>query len=271
MVWLTSGKIAQAADSFRRATALDEELVLQFPDDPRSIEQLTRRRLQAASWMDTVGLRTQAEQQRSELFAWYEKQAAGATRIKGPRHGLAVAYHDLARSLAALGHDREQQKALRGALKLEPDAPALLSDLAWSLALPPDAPPRESAEAIELARRAIAASPNDSADRGNHSPWHNCEQATCRSPQRRPGRQWNCNPTRATPRFNCSWRWSPGDSTTRRRRSIVTSGHSSGHRSNRTAGYRSAIGAPGGDRAPAWSVSGYRARTRRFDVITRLR
>ena len=164
MVHLTSRKIALATNSFRRATSLDEELAAQFPDDPRFIEQLTGRRLQVAAWLESFGWRPQAEQERRELLAWYDKQAAGASRPSAHAHGLAAAYHDMARSLARMSRTREQQEALRGGLKLEPNAPALLNDLAWSLALSPAAPPRESAEAIELAQRAIAANP---AERGS--------------------------------------------------------------------------------------------------------
>ena len=101
MVLLSSRKIAQAENSFRGATSLDEELVAQFPEDPRFVEQLTGRRLQVAAWLEGFGLRQQAEQQRRELLAWYEQQAAGASRSSAryrsghgvPRHGALARRH----------------------------------------------------------------------------------------------------------------------------------------------------------------------------------
>jgi len=158
---MTSGRIANADAPFQRATSLDEGLAADFPDNPTLLDHLTDRRLQIASWMDNLGLRAQADQKRRELFAFYERRAASAAGSPSLAHSSAAAYHHLARSLGTLGRPRDQQEALRRALDLEPNDPALENDLAWSLALPPDAPPRDSAEAIELAKRAVAAISTD--------------------------------------------------------------------------------------------------------------
>ncbi len=158
-----SGRLDAADASFRRATALGEGLASDFPDDPKHLEQLTDRRLQIASWMDSSGKRTQAERERRELLAFYEGLAAGAAGSPGRARTVAASYHHLAKKLGKWGWRREQQEALRRGLKLEPEAPDLLNGLAWALALRPDATPGEFAEAIELAKRVLAANPDERA------------------------------------------------------------------------------------------------------------
>jgi serine/threonine protein kinase len=160
---LFSGKSDTADTSFRRATAIGEGLASDFPDDPKRLEQLTDRRLQIASWMEMVGKQTEAERERRQLLACYEGLAAGAAGSPARARTMATSYHHLARALGTLGRRREQQEALRGGLKLEPEAPELLNGLAWSLALRPAAPPGESAEAVELAKRVVAANPKERA------------------------------------------------------------------------------------------------------------
>src|SRR5262249_17134844 len=56
---------------------------------------------------------------------------------------------------------REQEEALRQALKLQPGDPELLNNLAWSLALRPGQPPGQAAEAVELGKQAVAANPKE--------------------------------------------------------------------------------------------------------------
>jgi tetratricopeptide (TPR) repeat protein len=160
---MTAGKLGPAEESFRAATSTDEGLVSEFPDDPRRLEQLTDRRLQTAALLDAFGNRRQAEQERRQLLAFYEKVSADAAGSPGRVPIAAASYRRLARAFGDMGHRRERQDALRRALKLGPADPASLNDLARSLALPSDASPRESAEAVELAKLAVAANPKEGA------------------------------------------------------------------------------------------------------------
>jgi tetratricopeptide (TPR) repeat protein len=123
---------------------------------------LTDRRLQIAAWMETSGLREQAERERRQLLAFYQRLASAAAASPGRARTTAASYHHLAGAIGDVGRPREQQEALRRGLELEPESPALLNELAWSLSLPPDAP-HDSAEAIELAKRAVAANPKERA------------------------------------------------------------------------------------------------------------
>lgn len=117
--------------------------------------------MQFVNWMTMLGMRTQAERECRQLLEFYQRLAADATGSPGGARALAASYHNLSRTLGTLGWPREQREALRRGLELEPANTALLNDLARSLALRSDASPGEAAEAIELAKRALAANPKD--------------------------------------------------------------------------------------------------------------
>jgi serine/threonine protein kinase/tetratricopeptide (TPR) repeat protein len=163
IVLMGSRGMGAAEPSFRAATSVTEGLASDFAHDPTLLDQLTERRLQIAGWMETSGLRTQAERERRQLLAFYQRLAAGAAGSPSRARSTAASYHRLARALGDLGRPGEQQEVLRRGLDLEPQDPALLNDLAWSLTLRSDAPPSDSAEAIELAKRALAVNPKERA------------------------------------------------------------------------------------------------------------
>jgi serine/threonine protein kinase/Tfp pilus assembly protein PilF len=155
VVLLSSRGMVAAEPYFRRATSIDEELAADFPDNPDFLAQLTERRLQIAGWMETSGMPREAEQGRIGLLAFYEELASTAASPDRART-ITACYHRVSRALGDLGRAREQQEALRRGLKLDPQSPALLNELAWSLSLPRDTPPREADEAIALAKLALA-------------------------------------------------------------------------------------------------------------------
>jgi serine/threonine protein kinase len=155
--------VGEAQPAFRQATAIDEGLARDFPDDPAPLGQLTDHRVQIAAWMEASGMRTEAAQERRQLLEFYEERAAGASGSPARGRIMADSYHRLAVALGAQGRPREQREALRRGLAIEPDNPALLNGLAWSLTLRPDAPPGEAAEAVELAKKAVAADPKERA------------------------------------------------------------------------------------------------------------
>jgi len=158
---LSSRGMLEAEPFFRRATSIDEGLASDFPDDPEYLVQLTDRRLQIAGWMDASGLRTQAERELRQLVAFYDR-LANASASPARAHAMADSYYRLARVLGD-ARPTEQQEAFRQGLRLKPESPALLNGLAWSLSLSPAAPPRDSAEAVERAKRALAVDPKERA------------------------------------------------------------------------------------------------------------
>jgi tetratricopeptide (TPR) repeat protein len=155
--------VGAAQPAFRQATAIDEGLARDFPDDPAPLGQLTDHRLQIAAWMEASEMRTEADQERRQLLEFYEELAAGTSSSPGRARIMAASYYRLAVALGAQGRPREQQVALRRGLAIGPENPGLLNGLAWSLALRPEAPPGEAAESIELAKRAVAANPKERA------------------------------------------------------------------------------------------------------------
>jgi tetratricopeptide (TPR) repeat protein len=163
LILLTTRGIAAAEPSLHRAISIDEGLAADFPDYSGYLVQLTNRRLQIADWMDSARLVVQAEQERRQLFAFYEKLASTANGLPGRARIMADSYAHLSRALGDRGRLGEQQEALRRGLRLQPGSAALLNDLAWSLSLRPDPAPRESAEAIELAKQATASNPKEPA------------------------------------------------------------------------------------------------------------
>ena len=156
-----TGRMDSAEAPFHQATSTGQGLVSEFPDDPGHLEKLTNRWLQIAAWMDTFGQRTEAERERRQLFAFYERLASDAAGSPGRVQTAVASYRRLARLLGDMEQRPYEQEALRRGLKLVPEDPALLNALAWSLALRPNASPGESAEAIELATRAVAANPQE--------------------------------------------------------------------------------------------------------------
>jgi serine/threonine protein kinase len=155
-------QVEAAKATVRRVNSIDEALVSEFPKDPTNLDQLSSHCVQIGSWMEVAGMQAEAERQRHKLVEFYETLTADASASPSHARTHADLCQNLARVLVDLGRFQEGQEALHRALKLSADDPALLNDLAWSLTLSPDAPPKDSAEAIELAKRALAAnSKND--------------------------------------------------------------------------------------------------------------
>jgi eukaryotic-like serine/threonine-protein kinase len=149
--------------TFGQVKAIDQELTAEFPDDPANLERLTDHWVQIAVWFENAGRASQSAKERRQLFEYFEKLAADASASPGRAQSMAASYLRLGRSLDAVGQFQDGQEALRRGLKLSGDDPVLLNDLAWSLALKPAAPPGEPAEAIDLAKRAVALKPNEGA------------------------------------------------------------------------------------------------------------
>ncbi len=155
--------INEATATFRRVKSMDEGLVSEFPDDLESLELLTHHSIQTAVWMGSSGMRDQAEQVTRELLAIYKNLAARASGSPGGARTWAASYHRLGRRLEQAGRFREGQEALREGLKITGQSPDLLNDLALSLVAKPDAPLQDSAEALELAKRALELNPKEGA------------------------------------------------------------------------------------------------------------
>ena len=160
---LFSQGITAAGPNFERTKAIDLGLVTDFPGDPVIIDRLTKHSIQIATWKHSAGMQADAERELRQLNEVYEKLPSGESEASNGASNRAALYDRLGRALEGASRVRESREAFRRGLKLAEDDPALLNNLAWSLALQPDAPPRESAEAIELAKHAIAVNPKEGA------------------------------------------------------------------------------------------------------------
>jgi spermidine synthase len=79
---------------------------------------------------------------------------------------IGEAHYNLAHALSALGQPHPAVRAFREALRLQPDWPAALRDLAELLATHPDAGVRDATEAVRLASRAVELVEDRAADQG---------------------------------------------------------------------------------------------------------
>ena len=175
-----TGRMDSAEASFHQATSTGQGLVSEFPDDPGHLEKLTNRWLQIAAWMDTFGKRTEAERERRQLFAFYERLASDAAGSPGRVQTAVASYRRLARLLGDMEQRPYEQEALRRGLKLAPEDPALLNALAWSLASGRTrrraSRPRRSSWRRGRWRRI-----RRSVTSGRRSGWPTCERATGRT------------------------------------------------------------------------------------------
>jgi serine/threonine protein kinase len=152
-----------AGPTFRRLKFIDDGLLADFPADPDSLARLTEHRLEMVFLLEAAAKRPAADQELRELLAVYERASAAASASPDGARFYAAAYRRLARGLELYGQLPEAQDALRRARKLDGDDPELQGELARLLVMKADAAPRETEEAIDLAKRAAAAHPKERA------------------------------------------------------------------------------------------------------------
>ena len=107
-----------------------------------------------------------AQQRHGEAEASY----AGAARAWP---WSSVARHHRAEALLRLGRREEARADFEEALKLEPDNPDLMNDIAWKLATHPDGRFRDGRRALQLADRACKLT------RYAHAPYMDTLAAAC--------------------------------------------------------------------------------------------
>ena len=159
-----TGGIGAAEAAFSRIKSMDASLLSEFPDDPASLDNLTDHWIQIAMWRQSSGTgsgRSGADW--DQLLEFYKTQSAAASSSTARAKYWASAYRGLAQKLEKVQRLGEAQEALSRALKLTPDDPDVQNDLARSLVLRPDAPSPGATEALELAKKAVVAKPNDRA------------------------------------------------------------------------------------------------------------
>jgi serine/threonine protein kinase len=148
---------------FRRIKSIDEGVLADFPADPDSLAKVTEHRIQIGALLEAAAMRPEADREFREVLAIHERASAAASASPDGARSHAAAYRHLARELEGVRRFPEAQDALRRALKLGGDDPELQCDLARLLVLKADASPREVEEAMDLAKKAAAAKPEERA------------------------------------------------------------------------------------------------------------
>jgi tetratricopeptide (TPR) repeat protein len=160
LLYLESGKVAEAVSHFRESARLQPEsaaaqynlgtTVMRLGDYEAAVLHLER-----ALQMDPTYVRAH-----NSLGAALRLQGKSAEAIHHFRQALLIspddgdALYNLASALRGEGEFEEAIAYYRRALQVQPDAPDALEELAWLLATHPDARLRDPGQAVRLAERA---------------------------------------------------------------------------------------------------------------------
>jgi len=98
---------------------------------------------------------------RRRVIRHYETLRSSFPEDHEHRRGLALSYLRLIRLLWELGRQTEATEPWRKALALDPEDPAINNDLAWFLATNSEPRLRDPALAVRLAKKAVAARPQN--------------------------------------------------------------------------------------------------------------
>jgi tetratricopeptide (TPR) repeat protein len=136
-----------------------EPLVEELPESAIGRADLAQTLVGQANLLKNLGRRREAAAVRRQVVGHYE--ALTHDFPEDPHHwrNLAQSYLELVRLLWQLGRQDEGAEALRKALDLGPDNPALNNIRAWFLATCPEPRLRDAALAVRLAQKAVAARP----------------------------------------------------------------------------------------------------------------
>ncbi len=155
--------IKAAEPAFERVRSIDDSLFAELPADPANLEQLIEHWIQIATWRQGAGRTVESGNDWNQILEFVKLHSADASSSPDRARYWGSAYRHLAHKLEEVARLSEAQEALRRGLKLDPGDPDLQSDLARSLVVTADLPSGDAAEAIDLAKRALATKPNNRA------------------------------------------------------------------------------------------------------------
>jgi serine/threonine-protein kinase len=158
-VLAATGKAREAEQAYRDGEKVLEQLVKEYPEAA----------LHRTVLVDTLGLladhlkdssrKQEVEEIRRRLIGHYEILKANASEESQYGHKLVLAYLELVSLLCQLGRQGEAAEAVRKALAVDPEDPAVNNELAWFLATSAEPRLRDPAQAVRLANKAVAAQP----------------------------------------------------------------------------------------------------------------
>jgi tetratricopeptide (TPR) repeat protein/tRNA A-37 threonylcarbamoyl transferase component Bud32 len=158
-VLAAAGQVEDAEKSYREAVSLLDRTVQEFPRSVRDREELAQTLTVLADFLKDPARRQEAKDIRRDVIHHYETlRATSPEDLKYPPR-LIRSHLKLNSLLWDLGLQREAAEALRKALEVDPENPAVNNQLAWLLATGPDLALRDAATAVRLAQKAVEAQP----------------------------------------------------------------------------------------------------------------
>jgi serine/threonine-protein kinase len=156
-VLAAAGQVEDAEKSYREAVSLLDRTVKELPRSVHDREELAQTLTVLADFLKDPARRQEAKDIRRDVILHYETlRAASPEDLKYPPR-LIRSYLKLNSLLWDLGLQREAAEALRKALEVDPENPAVNNELAWLLATSPELGLRDPATAVRLAQKAVEA------------------------------------------------------------------------------------------------------------------
>jgi tetratricopeptide (TPR) repeat protein len=165
-VYANLGRVLAAADqtaeaerSYRAAAELLEALVKEFPDRPFARKNLAEALGDLADLLKSPGRQGEVEELRRRVIRHYEILTADFREDPSNRRNLVQSHALFGLLLCETGRCAAGAEQYRQALKVDPASAAAHNHLAWFLATAAEPGLRDAAEAVRLARKAVAAEP----------------------------------------------------------------------------------------------------------------
>jgi serine/threonine-protein kinase len=158
-VQAAAGQLGSAEQSYREGIKFLEQLVKEFPHLVFYRLSLAQTMAGLAALLEAGNRRPEAETIRAQVVSLYETLMATSPKNTENLRGLVQSYVAWAVVLGELGRYAEAADRYHKALQRDPESPGANNALAWFLATSPDLSSRNAAEAVELAQKAVTASP----------------------------------------------------------------------------------------------------------------
>jgi tetratricopeptide (TPR) repeat protein len=165
-VLAAAGQARQAEQAYWDGEKVLDQLVKDYPESVYHRAVLAETLTRLADHLKDASRPREVEEIRRRIIGHYEILKASAPEEAQHRRYLVASYLELVSLLWQLGRQSEAAEPLRKALEVAPEDPAASNELAWFLAAHPEPRLRDAAQAVRLAKKAVAAKPQ-SADYQN--------------------------------------------------------------------------------------------------------
>jgi serine/threonine protein kinase/Tfp pilus assembly protein PilF len=161
-ILIATGQAGEAEQLFRKAVDLLERLVKDLPESVYPRLDLARTLPFLVNLLKHLGRAQDAVDIQHRVVRLHENLKASFADDPERRRNLALGYFELASLLHGLGRRAEAGEPYRKAVEMEEDDPSVNNELAWFLLTSPETGLRDSVRALRLAKKVVAARPEDS-------------------------------------------------------------------------------------------------------------